>query len=294
MLQTEDLASQGIPAATDTVYYTDTTDYLAAALPAAKDDAWHPLSLDSVFSAYQPREVLHHRSIFTGHSLQPVHQEAIPVHHHDAPSWFLGLAALVLALISIFIHNTRIQAHTLVPAAFNIRDMERLYRENNFGRGIAVLPMMLFYAASLTLSIFAISHDADYSMLNMHGWSACLLLFAILVSYFLLKTGFISLLGNVFNDKVYSLYISNNYVYQFIGSFLLLPLALIVFFGNIGTDMAYNIILIPVSILFIMRLSRGIKLILTLSSNSKFYLFYYLCTLEIVPLLIAGKHFFAL
>lgn len=294
MIQTEDFTSHGAPAATDTVFYTDTVDYLHAAPPMAKDDEWHPLSLDSVFSAYQPKEVPHHRSIFTGHSLQPVHQDAIPVSNNDAPSWFLGLAALVLALISIFIHNTHIQARTLIPSAFNIRDMERFYRENNFSRGITVLPMMLFYAASLALSLFAVTHNADHTLLNMHGLATCLLLFALIAAYFLLKTGFISLLGNVFNDKVYSLYISNNYVYQFISSLLLLPLALIAFFGNIDTDITFNIIFISGSILFTMRLFRGMKLILTLSANSKFYLFYYLCILEIVPLLIIGKHFFSL
>ena len=42
-------------------------------------------------------------------------------------------------------------------------------------------------------------------------------------------------------------------------------------------------------LLFVVRLIRGLQLILTFSKTPKFYLFYYLCILEIVPIIIIIK-----
>lgn len=294
MTNTENITPHNATAGTDTVFVADTADYLHAVPSTIQGNKWHPLLLDSVFADYKPKEVLHHNSIFTDHSLQPVHPNAIPRTCAEAPNWFLVLAAIVLALLSLFTHNTHIRARTLIPSAFNVRNMERFYRENNFNRSITMLPMLLFYAASLALCLFAIAHTPSYTMLSIHGILACLMLFVALTAYLILKTGFISLLGNVFNEKAYSLYISNNYVYQFLSSFILLPMAVVALFGNISADIAFKMIFISAAILFVMRLFRGMKLILTHSTNSKFYLFYYLCILEIVPLLVIGKHFFLL
>jgi hypothetical protein len=48
-----------------------------------------------------------------------------------------------------------------------------------------------------------------------------------------------------------------------------------------------------VALTFVMRMIRGVKLFLTISSTLSFYLFYYLCTVEAIPIVILIWWFFA-
>ena len=67
-----------------------------------------------------------------------------------------------------------------------------------------------------------------------------------------------------------------------------MPFALLLFFSPLSTALA-PIALTIVALLMIIRIIRGMIIILSSANDSKFYLFYYLCTVEIVPILIIAK-----
>lgn len=274
----------------------DTIDYLHSSNAAAHpSEEWHPLSLDSIFAAYQPQELIRHQSLFTGHSLQPEHSEAIAHSVMDAPDWTFGLFVVVVVLFSLYLNSFRVRLKGLFNSTISIREMGYFFRDNNFKRPITILPMMLFYAVTLALSIFYCAHVEGYTLFGSRGLESCLTLFALLVLYFLVKIGLISMLGNIFNnDNATKLYNANNYIYQFVSCFLLLPVLLFAFYSNGNANNLVTLLLSVISFFFVIRLFRGMKLILTNATSSKFYLFYYLCILEIVPLLILGKQFITL
>ncbi len=274
----------------------DSADYLHAPDSIAEPfEQWQPLSLDSVFAAYQPREVVLHPSLFTEHSLQPQHDAAIVHTEPSTPGWIFGLFVLLIALLSLYLNSFRVKLPRLFGSAVSMREMEYFYRDNNIKRPFSILPMVLFYAATLALCLFFCTETYRHSLFPAKPWANYLILFGLLTAYFLLKTGLVSLLGNIFsNMNAARLYNSNNFIYQLSACFLLLPLLLFAFYGRCEPQRWSNLLLYLVAFAFCMRFFRGIKLILTNSTSSKFYLFYYLCTLEIVPLLILGKQFIPL
>lgn len=275
----------------------DTMDYLHDSIADAtpKPQEWQPLSLDSIFAAWQPQTPLHHQSLFTAHSLQPSHTETLPRATTDAPSWIFGVFFIIIALFSLYLNSFRVRLKGLFGSAVSLREMGYFFRDNNFKRPITIMPMMLLYAGVLAMCILYCAPARSFAMAGMRGLLNCLSLFGVLVLYFLVKNGLISMLGNIFyNSNATRLYNSNNYIYQFVACFLLLPLQLIAFYSPANRSVLITLLVIIVCFFFIMRLFRGMKLILTNATSSKFYLFYYLCIVETVPLLVLGKQFITL
>ncbi len=275
----------------------DTADYLHASDTDASSpfEGWQPLSLDSVFAAYLPKEAVQHPSLFTEHSLQPQHDAAIANTIHHTPGWIFGLFVILIALLSLYLNSFRVQIRRLFGSAISLREMEYFYRDNNFKRPASVLPMMLFYAAAMALCLFFFADTNHIALFYAQPWANYLVLFGLLAAYFLLKNALIYLLGNIFSNlNAARLYNANNYIYQLSAAFVLLPLSLFAFYGPCEGQQWSRLLLYIVAFAFFIRFFRGIKLILTNANSSKFYLFYYLCTLEIVPLLILGKEFISL
>ncbi len=270
----------------------DTIDYLH--VPKHPVDAMHdkvsPLSLDSIFAAYQPHEVVQHISLFTHHSLQPQHTTIYPRRVQATPDWIFVLLVLLIALLSLYLNSFRVQVGRLFGSTINLREMEYFYRDNNFKRYFTILPMMLFYAATIALCLFFYLEINQYTLFSLTPWATYGVLFGLITTFFLLKSTLISLLGNIFSNlNAAQLYNSNNYIYQFAACIVLIPLLLFAFYGPCHPQRWSVVLLYTIAFAFCLRFFRGIKLILTNSTTSKFYLFYYLCTLEIVPLLILGK-----
>ena len=90
-----------------------------------------------------------------------------------------------------------------------------------------------------------------------------------------------------------ALYMTNNYFYNLMEAtvttillypFFYLPGAQATMLIVIGAFLAFA---------FVIRFVRGVKVFLTLKNSSCFYLFYYLCIVEITPILVVIKWFIA-
>ena len=111
--------------------------------------------------------------------------------------------------------------------------MGYFFRDNNFKRPFSIMPMMLLYAGALAMLVVFATQLQGAVRGGMHGLLNYLSFFGILVLYFLLKSGLINLLGNIFNNSnATKLYNANNFIYQFISCFLLLPLLSFAFYSS--------------------------------------------------------------
>lgn len=274
---------------------TNFVNYLLAPDTASAVE-WHPLSLDSVFAAHAPEAPLRHRSLFEEHTLAPSSNGLLARPYHDTPGWIFCLLLAMAALLSIYFNTYRLRLGNVLRSAIQKREMEYFVRDNNFRRRASILPMLLLYSGTMSLAIYRFYPSA----VNMwRGIGLCLGFFALLSTWLLLKNGLIRLLGNIFeNNASAALYVANNYIYQLLASILLTPILLLSFFAPwqpaLGASAPWqpavgSAIPIIVAAFFIIRTIRGMQLILTNAKSSQFYLFYYLCTLEIVPILVAWK-----
>ncbi len=247
---------------------------------------------DSLFQQYADRPVRYRESMFADNGRSMSNPTPNLRHTDPAIGWVFGTIVLLFALMSIYLNSQRFKLRDIFLSLFGKRVLERVFRESNL-KPRTLLPMTGIYLTSL--SLIAVNLEMSYGghSIGYTSWQLFLIILAGLVTFILLKTGFTRLLGNIFNDnESVTLYLSNNYLFYFVGGIVTLPVSLMLYYLPGNTSILTKLTLIFIAILFIIRILRGMQLILTNSKKSYLYLFYYLCILEIVPILIITKVLF--
>ena len=262
----------------DTIFQPniDTTEYLL-------------LCNDSVFAQYDSLPTRQRQSMFatTKHHAEnnrPILRQPTP-----ASDWVFATIILLLTLISVYLNNQKFKLKDIILSLFDTHVLERVFRESNI-RPISLMPMVGIYLATLAMIALRATQALDNIVIQMQPHLLFLAIFLAISAYFLLKNSFIRLLGNIFEDRSATmLYIANNNLFHFVATIVATPLTLLLFYFDTTHDTILKITLLLIAIIFIVRLIRGMQLILTNSKTSKMYLFYYLCILEIVPILVMAK-----
>lgn len=266
----------------------DTLPPFAAPVDTAGDSLTTVCAYDTLFTPMGPVEPTLHRSLFTHHMLPVQTGFETTIQHQGSPGWFLIVIVLSMALISIFLHSKQIHLTDLLYSAVDHRAMDRMLRDANLTHKVdqaAIAPLMLI---PLSLVCF-------YSFLPQQNntWTNILQYVVILgacIGVYYARNGIIRFIGNAFeNTESVHTYLSSNYIYHLLYGIAATAIAFFVFYTDrVGQTFLYILFGI-IALLFLMRFLRGMQLILTLSKTQKFYLFYYLCILEIVPIIIAAK-----
>ncbi len=171
--------------------------------------------------------------------------------------------------------------------------MQHLVREQNlFKERISIFLTLAFI---ISYSIFIVQ---AYSFFFIQSKIDSLFLISLKLSiviavFILLKWLVMHFVGVVFkNEEAASLYILNSLIYNVITSILLIPLTFILFYINFELRVYFLYIgLIMLLIINTLRYFRYVIIGLTYSKFSFFYLILYLCTLEILPVLLVLKMF---
>ena len=237
-----------------------------------------PAMIDSIFCEHD--SAVCRPSLFSGHSLAPHDGGLTPRPVTATDPWVFGVLVLLTALLCIFYHIRKISFGKLLAALVDSRAMDRMLRGNNMTRSMQLFPMGM-----LTMAIVALAAQPDPL------WRYLLLVAALTVAY-ILRNGLMRFLAIVFeNNGAANSYITNNYLYHLTLGTLLLPLLYLHFYLPQGSNIMLYLMGGLTGIEFLMRIVRGLKLFLTQSSGAYFYLFYYLCIVEIVPFLVLLKLF---
>lgn len=244
---------------------------------------------DSLFAPYAGWEAPVRKSMFA--SREPNIGRPLPLQRQVPAStdWIFGTLTLLIALTSIYLNNQKFKLKDILQSLFDIRTMERVFRENNL-KPRSLLPMTCIYLGSLTL----VANEMLRETGGIELFRNALLQYAVLcggvIVYYLIKNEVIRMFGALFENRHASMiYICSNYLFYFIGGLGATPMALVYFFAPGGNDGLLIALGIFVCIVFVLRMLRGLQLILTNSKSSRLYLFYYLCIVEIVPILIVIK-----
>lgn len=238
------------------------------------------IPLDSIFPTIEPVEPQPRQSLFTHHGLVVQHEHLTPRNDSTAPTWIFVLL-MVLTLLTFLYNNIhKIKVGELLKTTIDNRAMERLVRENNLSRAAALMPIGLLLCATLGVVIYS-------AAMNHTGLTGYLLASAALAIGYLLRNAVLRLLGNVFFHKeAISEYITSNYLYHLVLTMALVPVLFLLVYLPWGHTVVLSIAIGMVALTFLMRFIRGAKLFLTISKSFSIYLFYYLCTVEFVPILL--------
>ena len=241
------------------------------------------IPLDSIFKAVDHPEPMLHKSLFTHHGMPMKHTQLQERPVTDAPAWIFVLLLALTVLVFVFHSFRKIKFGELLKATVDHRTMDRMTRECNLIRPPQFIPICLLLSATLGMAVFnaAMSHTGILGYLTITT--------ALALGY-LLRNSVLRLLGNVFDNKeAISTYITSNYTYHLVLTTALIPLLFLATYLPWGSDIALYSAFGITALTFLVRVIRSGNLFLTISKSLRFYLFYYLCTVEIVPILILIK-----
>jgi hypothetical protein len=205
-----------------------------------------------------------------------------------AADWifFAFLICLIFATIFTFKNNKRISQlfkAFLVPHFTN-----QLIREGNIMREFFIYPLLLIYFTSLSLLISNILHYFFYFEITINQG---LLVFLIVFLFFIFKTSLIKIIGWVFqtNKETFE-YLINYMIFSIvIGVFLFPSVFFLIYTTHFISVFLLYVVLIIFAIISVYRAIRGLVIGLSFERYRLYYLFLYLCTVEILPLCISVK-----
>lgn len=271
-----------------------TTDTLTDTLNVATTDSLAEMPhidciLDSLFVPMDsvPAPVVR-KSLFTHHQLAVQNSHETMIHHQASPGWLLGFIILSLCTICLFLRSKQIHIIDLLTSAIDHRAMDRMLRDTNMTHATDQAPIALIMLLPTTLiGYYCIDTHISSTWLNILQYLG---VYACACGIYFLRNGLIRLIGVAFNnpDSVH-LYLSNNYVFHLLYAIVAAAMAFFVFYTSTAGRIFLFIAIGIIGLLFTIRLLRGMQLILTNSKTSKLYLFYYLCILEIIPIIVIAK-----
>lgn len=287
------------------VFSTDTASFFRGFV-AGQDEVsaqWNPANTGSdgsVFWLFKPIQTIQVQvsdsnlrctSVFAGHQMSPKTQGPIPRGdlHQD---WIFGVLLLCTALLLFtkLLYERRLGQ--IFTAFFRPRHLAPLVREGNLLSERITPPLILLHMLSFSLFFYQLIY-AEIGLPPVFGTDY--LFFFLITGAYALFFGFrlllISVLGWIFASKEYAqTYTVNSIVIDEVWGMLLIPVCLMVYYapppaGNY-TVMIGSVLF---ALLLLFKFIRNFMVGLTNPNFSWVYLFLYLCTVEILPVLFLGK-----
>lgn len=257
------------------------------------DQAAQACIYDSIFTPLEAQQPVLHKSLFTHHLLPVKSNHDIRIQHQGTSGWYFGFILLSIFLLCLYLRHKQIRMVDLLQSAIDHRAMDRLLRDTNLTHALDQTPIALIILIPISLvGYYAFLPHVSNIWIDILRYLGVLLL--CYLGYFA-RNGIFRLVGNAFNNnESIHIYLSSNYIFHVLYGIVATVMAFFVCYtGDVGGTFL-NILLGTLGVLLVFRIIRGMQIILTLSKTSKFYLFYYLCILEIVPILVVAKSIFYL
>lgn len=237
-------------------------------------------------------DTAHCTSVFyTGQDkVSQITPKEIPVRHSDL-FFYLLLFCLVLGTIVFFVKHKRISQ--LFKAFYLPYFTNQLSREGLIQREFFSFPLLMVYYISLSMFVAQGLHFFYQMEMNFYF---VLKILGVAVVLFLFRSLLISLIKIAFKTPHETAeYNTNNFLFSIITGIFLTPLVFIIQYMNApGAKILFYSVLFFTVLLFLYRLVRSFLIGLSNEGQRLYYFILYLCTIEILPLVICVKLLFNL
>ncbi len=174
-------------------------------------------------------------------------------------------------------------------SVFNFSMSSRLYREQGYNNNFGLFRLNLIFFLFLPFPIYLIAKDNGVSLMGFSGIELYLIVLVVVNAYFMVKILLYKILGSIFSQRettgelVFNMMLYNNVL-----GLLLLPVSTI--HSLVPAFGVFSLFIVPalIAVFYLMSLVRSLYFG-TRAGISIFYLILYLCTLEILPILLVAK-----
>jgi hypothetical protein len=228
------------------------------------------------------------KSVFTSHQL---HTENFRVNaiQRLQPDWILGILVtcfILFAWTQVF-YPKRVQQ--IFRSPFSKRFINQLTRDGNLFRERVSVAMGIVYVLTFSLLLFECNEQIlKIKFPLVQGITLYWAITLFNLTYLIIKVTLIQFLGIVFKTRetTYN-YLLNMLIFSLISAPVML--VALVFALYLKTPVLLPLCLTFFILQFLFRLFRGFFIGIALTKFSYLFLFVYLCTLEILPLLVIAK-----
>ncbi len=245
-------------------------------------------SNDSLQHSIQPiPEKKISQSLFTGHLLKPESINRIQS-HIVSEDWIVVvlLSSVILATYIRFIFRKRL--NQIFKSFLSERFVNQLNREGNLFSERISIPLFINYLLVFPLFFYMINKNLYPFIINA-GIKLYIEIILFIFLMYISKIIFIRFTGFIFNTgKEATEHLLIIFIFNQIIGLILLPLLVFIIYSDFNPWLFYASIVF-VLFVYIFRIFRIAFFGLSNSRFSKFYLFLYLCTVEILPLSILAK-----
>jgi hypothetical protein len=230
-------------------------------------------------------------NIWGSHELQPTHDLPQQLKISN-PDWLFIVLVLVLGVLTYIRVYYRKNFFQIIAACFNNNLTNQIVRDENLLMQRASVMLNVSFSIVAAGFIYLLSIHYDWALDGMDTGFIRFIFFTLVVSaVFTLKFLVLRFCGYLFNlGREMSTYIFNVFIINNLLGMFLIPVVALILFGNIpGNSTLHFIALGLASVAYLYRIGRGILIAVSYPGFSPFYLFLYLCALEIAPLLVLVK-----
>ena len=198
--------------------------------------------------------------------------------------WMIGviIASFVLFIWARMIYGKFIgMVMQSVMSAFTAR---RVFNETNAVRNRIYFILNIIFYTNTSLLVCQAFEYYEFKVFDDSHFMHFLLCFGAIVVFFLLRTITLKIIDFIFDTKAFSEYNFNIYLYNKAYGLLILPVVTVIPF--VPSIVAEKLIWAGFALLglfYLMSLFRGLRICIK-NRVSIFYLFFYLCALEILPI----------
>ena len=235
----------------------------------------------AVYEVFKVSEIDHVANVAVG-GIQLVEKMQI-----QQPTWYFIYLLLLIGLfawIRLYYGNMVIQT---LQASTNFQVAIRMFNDNGLLKNQLDTILSLFYLLSMSFLLYYLELKSGLRPYDLEGGLLCLFNITVLGGIFLSRFLLVNLAGILFNrQKIIREYLYNIFIYNKLSGMAALPLIFFLVYTR-GTlqEVAFWITVFVLGAIIVMRIARGI----VFSYRKEvllFYLFLYLCALELAPLVL--------
>jgi hypothetical protein len=268
-----------------------TIDPTDSVLSKDLNPVFHRVSIDSTaeYQSLLSKGILPAKSFFTSHQLK-INQFRPSQFNKYQPDWILGLLLacfILLAWVQVF-YRRRLRQILMAP--YSRRFLSQLVRDGDLFSERIALATGVIYLVTLSLFIYQLNELVlvmDTGKL-LRGFPLFSLIIVLLFCFWILKIGLMRFLSFIFKTRQTTReYILNILIFNILTGIFLLPL--LIFVVYMKSVIFLWICMIIFVLFFFFRFLRGFLIGISITKFSYVFLFVYLCSLEILPLMILMK-----
>lgn len=226
--------------------------------------------------------------------MTPLFQNITDSNYFFQPSWVVLIIILSLMLIGYLYSAFHTRFMTFIKAVFISRySVQASREERSLSHPVSLLLSLNFL---LTASLFILqlfSSGAFFRNKIEFSFLSFFLIIILILTIYVIKIAFLRMLSFILDKReIISEYIFTIFLVTHFLGILLIPIVISIAYGP--KTFIQEIIFVGACLFaatFFIRIGKGIASVLERQSTTVFYLILYLCTLEIMPLLVGIKLF---